>query len=115
MTTPARKIAGLDGGRVTLMPEQLDELQARVDGPLLWAGDEGWDDAVLVWNGMVTMVPAPVLQPTSVHEVAAAVADVSEEGACATYGANCERPVETEKAYDPGNLFRATRNIRPRA
>ena len=36
-----------------LTPEQLDDLEARVEGPLLRAGDEGWDEAVLVWNGMV--------------------------------------------------------------
>ena len=36
-------------------------------------GDEGWDEAVLVWNGMVAMVPGLVLQPTSARDVAVAV------------------------------------------
>jgi FAD/FMN-containing dehydrogenase len=80
MTTTKSDIAGLEGGRVTLTPEQLEELEALVDGPLLRAGDEGWDDAVLVWNGMVAMVPAFVLQPTSAHDVGAAVGFALDHG-----------------------------------
>lgn len=65
MTTTARDLAGLDDGRVSLTPRRLDELEAQVaDSLLLRAGEEGWDDAVLIWNGMVA-VPALVLQPTS--------------------------------------------------
>jgi hypothetical protein len=30
---------------------------ARVDGRPLRAGDEGRDDAVLIWNGMVAVAP----------------------------------------------------------
>jgi FAD/FMN-containing dehydrogenase len=32
-----------------------------------------------------------------------------------TYGDNFDRLVEVKTAYDPDNLFRANRNIRPRA
>jgi FAD/FMN-containing dehydrogenase len=66
-------IAGLEGGRVTLRPEQLNELASRVDGRLLLAGDEGWEDAVLVWNGMVAKLPALVVQPACAGDVGAAV------------------------------------------
>ena len=39
MTTTASDIAGLEGGRVNLTAEQLDELDGGgVDGPLLRAG-----------------------------------------------------------------------------
>ena len=58
-------VAGLEGGLVRLTSEQLDELDSRVERPVLRAGDAGWDDAVLVWNGMVAKIPALVLQPTS--------------------------------------------------
>lgn len=51
-------IALLRGGRVNLAPEQLDLLDSPLTGQLLRAGDEGWGDAVLVWNGIVAMVPA---------------------------------------------------------
>ena len=53
--------------------KQLEDLDSRLEGSLLRPGDEGWDDAVLIWNGMVAKVPALVLQPTSAHDVAAAV------------------------------------------
>ena len=41
-------------------------------------------------------------------------ADEDEERVRATYGANFERLVEVKETYDPGNLFRWNRNIRPR-
>jgi FAD/FMN-containing dehydrogenase len=80
VTTTATDMAGLEGGRVNLTREQLDELESRVEGSLLRAGDEGWDDAVLVWNGMVARFPALVVQPTSAHDVAAAVEFARDHG-----------------------------------
>jgi FAD/FMN-containing dehydrogenase len=80
MTTSAIDITGLEGGRVNLTSEQLDDLDSRVGGPLLRPGNEGWDDAMLVWNGMVAKIPALVLQPTSVHDVVAAVGFVRDHG-----------------------------------
>ena len=56
-----------------LTSEQLDELDSRIQCPVLRPGDAGWGDAVQVWNGMVAKVPALVLQPTSAGDVAAAV------------------------------------------
>jgi Berberine and berberine like len=41
-------------------------------------------------------------------------ADEGEERIRATYGGNYDRLAEIKQAYDPGNLFRANRNIRPR-
>jgi FAD/FMN-containing dehydrogenase len=55
-------------------PGQVAELAARVDGPVLQAGDPGWDDAILVWNALTARVPALVVQPESARDVAAAVA-----------------------------------------
>jgi FAD/FMN-containing dehydrogenase len=40
-------------------------------------------------------------------------ADEGEERVRATYGANWDRLVEVKNKYDPDNLFRANRNIRP--
>ena len=73
-------VAGLDGGLVRLTAEQLGELNSRVECPVLRAGDAGWDDAVLVWNGMVAKAPALVLQPTSTAHVAAAVGFARDQG-----------------------------------
>jgi FAD/FMN-containing dehydrogenase len=66
-------IAGLEIGRVRLTSEQLDDLDSRIDGRLICAGDEGWDDAISVWNATVAKVPALVVQPVSTRDVAAAV------------------------------------------
>ena len=73
MITTAIDIAGLEGGRVALTPDQLDGLRASIKGPLLRLGNEGWDEAVLIWNGMAAKTPALVLQPTSAQDVAAVV------------------------------------------
>jgi FAD/FMN-containing dehydrogenase len=80
MTTGTIDIAGLEGGQVRLAPEQLDDLDSQVKGRLLRPGDQGWDDAVLTWNGMVAKAPALVVQPTSAHDVAAAVGFARDHG-----------------------------------
>lgn len=80
MRTMTNDFAGLDGERVSLTSVHLDELDSRVEGSLLSAGDEGWDDAVLVWNGMVASVPALVVQPASARDVAEAVAFARDHG-----------------------------------
>ena len=72
-TDNVEKLLGLDGSVVSLRREELDRLEARLDGPLLRAGDDGWDDAVEIWNGMVARAPALVAQPGSTAGVAAAV------------------------------------------
>jgi FAD/FMN-containing dehydrogenase len=80
MTTTTIDIARLDGGHLNLTSEQLNDLDSRIAGRLLRAGDDGWDDVLLVWNGMAAKVPALVLQPTSAHDVAAAVRFAYEHG-----------------------------------
>jgi hypothetical protein len=42
-------------------------------------------------------------------------ADEDQERIRATYGANFDRLVQIKQRYDPDNLFRANRNIRPQA
>jgi hypothetical protein len=62
MTKTARDMAGLDDGRGSPTARPFDQLEARVGSSLLRAGDEGWGEAVLVWNGMVARFPAHVVQ-----------------------------------------------------
>jgi FAD/FMN-containing dehydrogenase len=69
----ALEIAGLDGGRVSLSAGALDTLRSRIRGSLLREHDEGWRDAVLIWNGLAAKSPALVIQPSSVDDVAEAV------------------------------------------
>jgi FAD/FMN-containing dehydrogenase len=74
------ELAGLDGGHHMLTSEQLEALDSRVQGRLLRAGDQGWDEAVSIWNGMAARLPALVLQPTSATDVAAAVSFARDHG-----------------------------------
>lgn len=80
MSAGGLRIAGRQGGPVTVTPEELGRLAAAVDGPLLRPGNEGWDEAVRLWNGMVSRSPALVVQPTSAGDVAAAVAFARDRG-----------------------------------
>ena len=80
MSTTMTGLTGLDGERVSVSADQLDELEARVDGRLLVDADNGWDEAVLIWNGMVAKTPALVLQPESAQDVATAVGFARENG-----------------------------------
>jgi FAD/FMN-containing dehydrogenase len=80
LITDTIDVAGLDGGPVSLAAKQLDELDSRVRGRLLRAGDQGWNEAVSIWNGMVAKTPALVVQPTSATDVAAAVSFARDHG-----------------------------------
>ena len=79
MTTSV-EVAGRRSERIVLTALELDELSSRVDGPVLRTGDEGWDDAVLLWNAMVQKSPALVVQPISARDVAAAVEFARDRG-----------------------------------
>ena len=80
MSADAIEIAGLDGSRVAVSAEDLEALAGRVGGALLRPGDEGWDAAILIWNGMAATIPAAVLQPGSAAGVAEAVRFAADRG-----------------------------------
>jgi FAD/FMN-containing dehydrogenase len=73
-------IAGLEGGLVSLTSGQLGDLDSRLEGRLLLAGDDGWEKAVEIWNGMVAKLPALVVQPASASDVSAAVHFARDHG-----------------------------------
>jgi FAD/FMN-containing dehydrogenase len=73
MATMGFELAGLDGGRVGLTSEQVEDLDSRIEGSVLGPVDEAWDDAVLIWNAMVAKAPALVVQPASARDVASTV------------------------------------------
>jgi FAD/FMN-containing dehydrogenase len=80
MITSTLELAGLDGGGVSLPASPLDRLDARLDGRLLRAGEDGWDDAVLIWNAMAATTPGLVVKPNSADDVAATVRFAHEHG-----------------------------------
>jgi FAD/FMN-containing dehydrogenase len=80
VTTRAIDIATLQGGRVDLTSDELDDLRSRFEGRLLQEGDEGWDDAVRVWNGIATRTPGVVVRPSSARDVSAVVGFARDHG-----------------------------------
>ena len=78
--TTAIGVAGRSGTMITLTPEQLRRLAAGIRGRLLFPGDAGWEDAVLLWNGMAATQPALVVQPASPADVATTVAFARDHG-----------------------------------
>ena len=80
MTRGTLDIVGLGGGGARLTSEQLEDLTARIAGPLLRPGDDGWAQALTIWNGMVAATPALIVQPTAARDVATAVEFAREHG-----------------------------------
>ena len=63
----------LDGSATVIEQTALADLKASLRGPLLLAGDEGYDAARHVLNESIDMHPALVVQPTGVADVVSAV------------------------------------------
>lgn len=80
MSATTIEITGLDGGTVSLGAEQVDALRSRLGAPVLTAGDDGWDDAIRIWNAMAARTPALVAQPETPEGVAEAVRFAGEHG-----------------------------------
>ena len=80
MTIGPIEVARVDGGQVTLSPDDLRSLAGEPDGRLLRAGDPGWDEATLIWNAMVARQPALVFRPASMADVVAAVKFAADHG-----------------------------------
>jgi FAD/FMN-containing dehydrogenase len=57
----------------TLIEETVDALRQRLRGRLLLPGDEGFEEATLLWNGMIDKTPALVVQPTGTADIVASV------------------------------------------
>jgi FAD/FMN-containing dehydrogenase len=58
----------------SVLPEAVfEEFQASLRGPLLQPGDAGYDDARIVWNGMIDRKPALIVRCAGVADVIQAV------------------------------------------
>jgi FAD binding domain/Berberine and berberine like len=51
----------------------LGELRDSLRGPLLFPGDDSFEEATLLWNGLIEKSPALAVQPTGTADVVAAV------------------------------------------
>src|SRR5438128_2569069 len=59
----------------------VERLRAAVRGPVICPGDDGYDAARRVWNGMIDRRPGAVVRCTGVADLVAAVTIAREAGA----------------------------------
>jgi FAD/FMN-containing dehydrogenase len=66
-------IATRDETTTTLTDRTVEAFRRRLRGPLLLPEDAGFEEATLLWNGMIEKTPALVVQPTGTADIVAAV------------------------------------------
>ena len=79
-TAASLRVSALDGTSIELGAQALAAITAQLHGRVLRPSDAGFDEAVTVWNGMVSKRPALVVQPVCAADVQAAVSFASERG-----------------------------------
>ncbi|WP_458209930.1 FAD-binding oxidoreductase [Haladaptatus sp. NG-SE-30] len=62
-----------DGPPTTMIQETVEAFSQRLRGPLLSPADDGFEEAVRLWNGMIEKTPALVVQPTGTADVVTAI------------------------------------------
>lgn len=67
------KVVSLSGGNLTLSEAVVAELEGKLRGPLIKAGDDGYEQARMVWNGNIDRRPALIARCTGVADVIDAV------------------------------------------
>lgn len=65
MNAIAAELAELEGGGAGPTSADVNGLSARLECPPSPEGDDGWDDSVVVWNGMVDRCPRPTRSAVS--------------------------------------------------
>ncbi len=63
----------LDGREIDLPQDELDGLRARLRGPILVAGDAGYEESRTLWNAMIERRPAAVVRCLGSADVIASV------------------------------------------
>ncbi len=72
------QITGLAGDPLGLTTETLDAFADDLDGTLIYPDDEGYADAIALWNGMIKKRPAVVIRPAGREDVVRTVDFVRE-------------------------------------
>ena len=73
MITSPLTIATMDGGSVAVTLALLRELSDQHAGRILMPRENGWDEAIELWNGMAARAPSLIAQSASPADVAAVV------------------------------------------
>ena len=71
MRGPARRLSV--AGMSILSESPVETLRQRLRGPLLAAGDAGFEEATRLWNALIDKTPALVVQPTGTADVVEAI------------------------------------------
>ena len=66
-------LTGRDAPEVALPWPDLVALDSALEGNVMTPGDTGWDDAIRLWNGLVTKQPRCVVRVAGASDAAAAV------------------------------------------
>jgi FAD/FMN-containing dehydrogenase len=80
VTMPTVAALTRDGALLTLDRHHVEGLRAALRGPLLLAGDPGYDEARSVWNGMIDRRPALVARCLGTADVMAGIRFARETG-----------------------------------
>ncbi|MDQ3748162.1 MAG: hypothetical protein M3367_03970, partial [Acidobacteriota bacterium] len=67
------EVATLTGGKRLIESRLADQFRKHLKGELLRSGDEGYDDARKVWNGMIDKRPALIARCINADDVVACV------------------------------------------
>ncbi len=62
-----------NGGTATLKPAVIEEFKTKLRGPLLRPGDDSYDDARKIWNGMIDKRPRLIARCRGSSDVVQAV------------------------------------------
>jgi len=76
----AARVATLSGSHIDLNESIIQSFRSRLKGPLLRAGDAGYDEARTIWNAMIDRRPALISQCTSAEDVQQTVNFAREHG-----------------------------------
>lgn len=80
MAATGYEITGLEGLPVPLSSREMEALGSRLAGPIMSPGDDGWEEATRLWNGMVARTPALTIRPASAADVSTAVRFAHDRG-----------------------------------
>src|ERR1700736_5976552 len=80
MGRPANQNRGVTVSQVEAVAVDVDPLRAQVEGKITVPGDEAYDAARSVWNGMIDRYPAVVVSCASTADVVAAVGFARQRG-----------------------------------
>ena len=74
------QITGTAGDTRAIATETLDAFASGLDGSLLYPGDEGFGEATLLWNGMITKRPAVAVRAGTIRDVVRTIDFVRTNG-----------------------------------